>query len=69
MARKPAKSSKVSLIVSEDKDVRLKARPGAKMHVVQVESITPDLKKAARIGARLCGYGSNMCIAIIDIEK
>lgn len=69
MARKPAKTSKVSLIVSDDKDVRVKVRPGAKLHVVQVETITPDLKKAGRIGARLCGYGSNMCLAIVDIDK
>jgi hypothetical protein len=65
MARKPAK---VSLIVSDDKDVRVKARPG-KLHVVQVETVTPDLKKAGRVGARLCGYGTNMCLAIIDIDK
>jgi hypothetical protein len=68
MARKPAKKPKVSLIVSDDKDVKLKARPG-KLHVVQVETITPDLKKAGRVGARLCGYGTNMCLAIIDIDK
>ena len=70
MARKPAtKNPKVSLIVSEEKDVKLKVRAGAKLHVIEVESITPDLKKAGRVGARLCGYGSNMCLAIIDIEK
>jgi hypothetical protein len=68
MARKPVKKPKVSLIVSDDKDVRLKVRPG-KLHVAQVETITPDLKKAGRVGARLCGYGSNMCLAIIDIDK
>ena len=68
MARTPAKKPKVSLIVSDDKDVKLKVRPG-KLHVVQVEAITPDLKKAGRVGARLCGYGTNMCLAIIDIDK
>ena len=68
MARKPSKKSKVSLIVSDDKDVRVKARPG-KLHVVQVGTVTPDLKAAGRVGARLCGYGSNMCLAIIDIDK
>lgn len=68
MARKPAKKPKMSLIASDDKDVRVKARPG-KLHVVQVETITPDLKKASRFGARLCGLGTNMCIAIVDIDK
>jgi hypothetical protein len=68
MARKPAKKPKVSLIVSDNKDVKLRVRPG-KLHVAQVEAITPDLKKAGRFGARLCGYGTNICLAIIDIDK
>jgi hypothetical protein len=68
MARKPAKKPKMSLIASDEKDVKVKVRPG-KLHVVHVETITPDLKKAGRVGARLCGLGTNMCIAIVDIEK
>jgi hypothetical protein len=68
MASKP-KNPKVSLIVSEDKDVKMKVSAGAKLRVIEVETITPDLKKAGRVGARLCGYGSNMCLAIIDIDK
>ena len=68
MASKP-KNPKVSLIVSDDKDVKMKVSPGAKLRVIEVETITPDLKKAGRVGARLCGYGSNMCLAIIDIER
>ena len=73
MARKPSrasgKKSKVSLIVSDDKDVRVKARPGAKLHVVEVEHVTPDLKKAARVGSRLCGFGTNICVALVDIAE
>jgi hypothetical protein len=73
MARKPSRSSgkksKISLIVSDDKDVKVRARPGDKLHVVQVEHVTPDLKKAARVGSRLCGYGSNICVAIVDIAE
>lgn len=68
MARKPTKQPKVSLIVSDKKDVKTKIRLG-KLNVVQVETITPDLKKAGRVGARLCGYGTNMCLAFIDIDK
>lgn len=68
MARKPTKTPTISLIASEDKDVKVKVRPGAKLHVVKVETITPDLKKAGRVGARLCGYGSNVCLAIIDVD-
>lgn len=68
MARKPAKKSKMSLIASDEKDVKVKVRPG-KLHVVQVETVTPDLKKASRFGARLCGLGTNMCIAIVDVDQ
>ena len=72
MARKPSrgsgKKSKVSLIVTDDKDVKVRARPG-KMHIVQVDHVTPDLKKATRIGSRLCGYGSNICLAIVDLPE
>lgn len=68
-SRGSAQKPKVSLVVSEDKDVRVRVRPGAKLHIVQVETITPDLKKAGRVGARLCGYGTNLCLAIIDIDK
>lgn len=70
MARKAtrsAKKPKVSLIVADDKEVKVRARAGAKLHVVQVEMVTPDLKKARRVGARLCGYGSNICLALIDV--
>jgi len=73
MARKSSRSNpkrrKVSLIVSDEKDVKVRVRPGTKLNVVQVETITPDLKKTGRIGARLCGYGSNLCLAIIDVDK
>jgi hypothetical protein len=73
MARKPARSKaggvKVSLILSDEKDVRVSARPGMKFNVIKVESITPDLKKAARSGSRLCGYGSNICIAFTELDK
>ena len=73
MARRPsrgsAKKPKVSLIVSDERNVRVKIRPGARLNVVQVETITPDLKRAGRVGARLCGYGTNLCLAIIDVDK
>ena len=73
MARKASrasgKKSKVSLIVTDDKKVKVSAQPGTKLHVVQVEHVTPDLKKARRVGSRLCGYGSNICVALVDIAE
>jgi len=73
MARRPTrggkKKPKVSLIVTSSKRVRVPVRPGTKLQVVQVETLTPELKRAGPIGARLCGHGSNVCLAIVDIEK
>ena len=64
-----SKKPKVTLIASNKKDVKVRMRPGLKLHVVEVETLTPDLKKAGRIGARLCGYGTNLCLAFIDVTK
>ena len=69
MARKQKQGSKVRLVVSDEKDVRMKVRPGEKLDVVQVEAIMPDLRRASRVGARLCGYGSGTCLAIVEIDK
>ena len=69
MARQKKQSSKVRLVVSDEKDVRMKVRPGEKLDVVQVVTITPDLRIASRAGARLCGYGSGVCLALIEIDK
>jgi hypothetical protein len=73
MASKPSKGkgsgTKVTLIVSDDKDVKVSVRPGSKLNVVKVDAITPDLKKASRVGARLCGYGTNICLAFTEIGK
>jgi hypothetical protein len=73
MAKKSTKGkaggTKVTLIVSDDKDVKVSVRPGSRLNVVKVDSITPDLKKASRVGARLCGFGTNICLAFTEIEK
>jgi hypothetical protein len=62
--RKP-KAAKVQLIASESKVPTIIARAGTKIEVVALS--TPE-GKPARIGARLCGYGSGYCLAIIDTE-
>jgi hypothetical protein len=73
MAVKPTRGkaggTKVSLIVSDEKDVKVSARAGMKLNVVKVDAITPDLKKASRVGARLCGFGTNICLAFTEIQK
>lgn len=66
---KNAKVTKVSLIATDDKSVKVPVKPGQTLEVVQVETITPDLKKAGRVGARLCGYGTNICLALIDTSQ
>jgi hypothetical protein len=57
------------LVVSDERDVRVKVGPGDKLDVVRVEMITPDLQKASRVGARLCGYGTNVCLALVETTK
>jgi len=73
MASKPTKGktggTKVTLIVSDDKNVKVSVRPGTKLNVIKVDAVNPDLKKATLVGARLCGYGSNICLAFTEIGK
>jgi hypothetical protein len=78
MAKKPTKGkaggtktggTKVTLVVSDDKDVKVSVRPGSRLNVVKVDSVTPDLKKASRVGARLCGFGTNICLAFTETGK
>jgi hypothetical protein len=54
------------LVVTDDPDFKLTVKPGIELAIVEVATITPDLKKAEAIGARLCGYGSGTCLAIIE---
>jgi len=61
--RKKAKG--IKLIVSDSKVPTIKARAGTKIEVVALRA--PE-GKAARIGARLCGYGSGYCLAIVETE-
>jgi hypothetical protein len=67
--KKKASNPSVSLVVTDDSDVKLKIKPGVQLQVVEVGFITPDLESAPRIGARLCGYGSNVCLALIETGK
>lgn len=67
MAKNPKlPGTKVSLITTEDPEVKLSIKPGLELRVVEVDFITPDLKSAPRIAARLCGMGSNVCLAVVE---
>ena len=70
----PAKSSqsrkrKIRLIQSEKRDVRVQLKPGMRCEVTEVSVVDADLKKPTRVGARLCGMGTNVCLAMIDIDS
>jgi hypothetical protein len=40
-----------------------------KFEVVEVGVIGARKVKPPRLGARLCGYASNVCLALVDIEQ
>jgi hypothetical protein len=67
-AAKPA-GSKITLVVSDDKDVKVSVKPGTKLNVVQLAAVTPDLKRSSAFGARLCGFGTNICLAFTETAK
>ena len=71
MAAKSGKSSKsrIRLIQSDKRDVRVQLKPGMRFEVTEVSVVDADLKKPTKVGARLCGMGTNVCLALIDIES
>ena len=62
---KTARGSKITLIESESKTPTIKAAAGMRVEIV---SIARPSGRPARLGARLCGYGSGYCLAIIEAE-
>lgn len=63
---KAAAAKKLTLIVSDDKKPSVMVKAGMKLDVVAVSLVTPDLKRAKPIAARLCG-GSDTCLALIEL--
>ena len=71
MAAKSGRPSKrkIRLIQSDKRDVRVQLKPGMRFEVTEVSVVDADLKKPTKVGARLCGMGTNVCLALIDIES
>ena len=57
-------SARIQLVESDDKAPTIQARPGTRLEVV---AISTHEGKPSRIGARLCGYGSGYCLAIVEV--
>lgn len=55
----------IQLIESDSESPTIVARPGVRIDVVSVA--TPE-GKPSKLAARLCGYGSGSCLAIIETE-
>lgn len=64
---KKKSSSKLTLIVSDDKTPAVSLKPGKKLQVVSVRLADPAMKKAQPVAARLCG-GTSTCLALIETE-
>lgn len=65
---KNPKIRKLKLFQSDDKDVKVALKPGDKFEVCEVSVVDAELRKPEKVAARLCGYGSGTCLALIDIE-
>ena len=60
-------SKKVHLIVSDEKEPNIIAKPGMKFEVVVVQLVNPKMEPSAPIAkATLCGSDSS-CVAIIEL--
>lgn len=63
---KDKRNPKHTLIISDDKNPKVTVKPGQKLRVVTVSMVGPDLKKPAKVAARLCG-GTSTCLALVEI--
>jgi hypothetical protein len=63
---KAKQTSKLTLIVSDEKNPSVPLKPGMKLDVISVKLADPSLKPSKAIGGRLCG-GSGTCLALISV--
>jgi hypothetical protein len=63
--RPTTSGARIHLVASDDKAPSIRARPGVRIEMVD---IVTEQGGPARIGARLCGYGSGSCLALVEIE-
>jgi hypothetical protein len=63
--RVSARAARIQLVEAEDKAPLIRARPGVRVEIVDI--VTSE-GQPARIGARLCGYGSGSCLALVETE-
>jgi hypothetical protein len=55
-------------VVSNDSKPSIQLEPGMKLEVVSVSLVSPTLKSARPIAARLCG-GTSTCLALISTSE
>jgi hypothetical protein len=63
---KVKKTSKLTLIVSDEKNPSVPLKAGMKLDVISVKLSDPSLKPPKAIGGRLCG-GSGTCLALVRV--
>jgi len=56
------------LVVSNDPKPAVQLEPGMKLDVVAVSLVTPALKPAGALAARLCG-GTSTCLALVSTRE
>ena len=62
-AQKP--NAKIQLVESDSKTPTIQARPGVRIEIVAISS---PAGVESKIGARLCGYGSGSCLALVETD-
>jgi len=60
--------SRQTLVVSDDKNPSVALKPGTRLDVVSVALVGPNLKKPAKLAARLCG-GTSTCLALVEVPR
>ena len=60
-------SRKITLIATDEKSPRIKIGGPATLEIVEIQAISPESKNVDLIASRLCGYGSNVCLALVEL--
>lgn len=66
---KPRKQPSITLVQSDKKDVRVPVKAGMRFEVCEVAVVDADFKKPRKLAARLCGLGSNTCLAMVELKE
>ena len=59
---------KIQLVVSDDENPCVNIKEGRTLRVEKIELLPAKKQKDPVLAARLCGYGSGTCLALIELD-